>query len=170
MIALRAMTPADWSAVERIYAQGIEDGEATFEVATPTWDAFDAGRLPDLRLVAVDSDGGIVGWVAASAVSSRPAYRGVIEHSVYIDRSARGRGIGRVLLDAFIASADGAGIWTIQSSIFPDNAASLRVHESAGFRVVGRRERIARAEIGPHAGQWRDTLLIERRSSTAGID
>jgi L-amino acid N-acyltransferase YncA len=164
VIALRAMTPADWPAVERIYAQGIEDGEATFEVATPTWEAFDAGRLPDLRLVAVDSDGGIVGWVAASAVSSRPAYRGVIEHSVYIDRSARGRGIGRVLLDAFIALADGAGIWTIQSSIFPDNAASLRVHESAGFRVVGRRERIARAEIGPHAGQWRDTLLIERRS------
>ncbi|WP_040569121.1 GNAT family N-acetyltransferase [Microbacterium yannicii] len=164
------MTAADWPDVERIYGQGIEDGEATFEVATPAWEAFDVGRLPDLRLVAVDSDGAIVGWIAASAVSSRPAYRGVVEHSVYIDRSARGRGIGRVLLDAFIASADGAGIWTIQSSIFPDNAASLRVHESAGFRVVGRRERIARAEIGPHTGRWRDTLLIERRSSTAGTD
>lgn len=170
VIELRAMTAADWAAVERIYAQGIEDGEATFETATPSWEHFDAGRLPDLRLVAVDEGDDIIGWVAASAVSTRPAYRGVIEHSVYIDRDVRGRGIGRMLLDALITSADDAGIWTIQSSIFPDNAASLRLHESAGFRVVGRRERIARAEIGPHAGQWRDTILIERRSRTAGRD
>jgi phosphinothricin acetyltransferase len=161
------MAAADWSAVERIYAQGIEDGEATFEVATPSWDAFDAGRLPGIRLVAVDEADLVVGWIAASAVSSRPAYRGVVEHSVYIDRAARGHGLGRLLLEAFVAAAEDAGIWTIQSSIFPENTASLRLHERAGFRVVGRRERIARSAAGPHAGEWRDTILIERRSAEA---
>jgi L-amino acid N-acyltransferase YncA len=165
VIRLREMTADDWPAVERIYAQGIEDGEATFEVVTPSWETFDAGKLPGLRIVAVDEAGAVLGWVAASAVSSRPAYRGVVEHSVYIDRAARGRGLGRLLLDAFVEAADAAGVWTIQSSIFPQNAASLKLHEAAGFRVVGRRERIARAEVGPHAGQWRDTLLIERRSA-----
>jgi L-amino acid N-acyltransferase YncA len=165
VIRLREMTAADWLAVERIYAQGIEDGEATFEVATPSWDAFDAGKLPGLRLVAVDDQDAVVGWVAASPVSSRPAYRGVVEHSVYIDRAARGNGVGRLLLDAFITAAESAGIWTIQSSIFPENAASLRLHRSSGFRVVGRRERIAKAGAGPHAGLWRDTILIERRSA-----
>jgi L-amino acid N-acyltransferase YncA len=162
---LREMTAADWPAVERIYAQGIEDGEATFEVATPSWDAFDAGKLPGMRLVAVDEADLVVGWAAASAVSSRPAYRGVVEHSVYIDRDARGNGVGRLLLDALIAAAEDAGIWTIQSSIFPENAASLRLHEGAGFRVVGRRERIAKSGAGPRAGEWRDTILIERRST-----
>ena len=162
---LREMTAADWPAVERIYAQGIEDGEATFEVATPTWEAFDAGKLPGMRLVAVDEADLVVGWAAASAVSSRPAYRGVVEHSVYIDRAARGTGVGGLLLAAFIAAAEDAGIWTIQSSIFPENAASLRLHEGAGFRVVGRRERIAKAGAGPRAGDWRDTILIERRST-----
>jgi phosphinothricin acetyltransferase len=158
------MTHEDWASVERIYGQGIEDGEATFEVATPSWEAFDAGKLPVGRIVAVDESDAVLGWVAASPVSSRPAYRGVVEHSVYIDRDARGRGFGRLLLDAFIAAADTADIWTIQSSIFPENTASLRLHEAAGFRVVGRRERIAQARIGPHAGQWRDTILIERRT------
>jgi L-amino acid N-acyltransferase YncA len=165
---LREMTVEDWPAVQRIYAQGIEDGEATFEVATPSWDAFDAGRLPGMRLVAVDEADLVVGWVAASAVSSRPAYRGVVEHSVYIDRAARGNGVGRILLDAFIAAAEDAGFWTIQSSIFPENTASLRLHERAGFRVVGRRERIAESRVGPHGGNWRDTLLIERRSAKVG--
>jgi len=116
------------------------------------------------RIVAVDESDAVRGWVAASPVSSRPAYRGVVEHSVYIDREARGRGLGRLLLDAFIAAADAAEIWTIQSSIFPENTASLRLHQAVGFRVVGRRERIAQARIGPHAGQWRDTILIERRT------
>lgn len=165
MITLREMTAADWPSVERIYAQGIEDGEATFEVAAPSWEAFDAGKLPRLRFVGVDEKANVLGWVAASAVSSRPAYRGVVEHSVYIDRGARGQGAGRLLLTAFIEAAEEAGVWTIQSSIFPENAASLRLHEAAGFRVVGTRERIARAEVGPHAGQWRDTILIEHRSA-----
>ncbi|MCW3492094.1 GNAT family N-acetyltransferase [Microbacterium sp. SSM24] len=165
MTTVRPLTPDDWPAVEPIYAQGIADGEATFEIATPSWEVFDAGRLPALRFVAVDGGGAVVGWIAASAVSSRPAYRGVVEHSVYIDRDARGHGVGRMLLAAFIDAAEESGIWTIQSSIFPENAASLRLHESAGFRVVGRRERIARSGAGPHTGQWRDTLLIERRSA-----
>jgi L-amino acid N-acyltransferase YncA len=170
MTRVRAMTSSDWAAVEPIYAQGIADGEATFEMATPSWDAFDAGRLPGLRFVGVNESDVIVGWIAGSAVSSRPAYRGVVEHSIYIDRAARGRGVGRVLLSVFIEAAEGAGIWTIQSTIFPDNAASLRLHESAGFRVVGRRERIARSGAGPRAGEWRDTLLIERRSAIVEND
>ena len=163
---IRSMTPADWSAVEEIYKHGIEDGEATFETETPTWEAFDAGKLPEPRLVALDESGAVVGWAAASAVSTRAAYRGVIEHSVYVHRSARGHGLGRLLLDAFVTASDEAGFWTIQSSIFPENAASLRVHEAAGFRTMGRRERIARSLLGAHAGQWRDTVLIERRRAT----
>ncbi|GAA1944836.1 GNAT family N-acetyltransferase [Microbacterium deminutum] len=170
MIRLREMTSADWPAVESIYAQGIEDGEATFETTTPSWDAFDAGKIPGLRFVGIDDQNSVVGWVAASAISSRAAYRGVVEHSVYVERNARGSGIGRLLLDAFIGAAEEAGIWTIQSSIFPENTASLRLHQAAGFRIVGRRERIARSGAGPHSGQWRDTILIERRSSHNGFD
>lgn len=163
MIAIRRLAPEDWRSVESIYAEGIAEGDATFEVATPSWESFDAGRLPLLRFVAVDEADTVRGWVAASAVSSRPAYSGVVEHSVYVARAARGQGVGRALLHAFIEAADSAGIWTIQSSIFPENTASLRLHESAGFRVVGRRERIARSRVGAHAGEWRDTLLVERR-------
>jgi L-amino acid N-acyltransferase YncA len=167
---LREMTTADWPEVERIYAQGIEDGEATFEVTTPTWEVFDSTKLSGMRVVAVDQGDHVVGWVAASAVSSRPVYRGVVEHSVYVERAARGIGVGRLLLDVFIAATERNGIWTIQSSIFPENTASLRLHEDSGFRIVGRRERIARSGSGPHAGAWRDTILIERRSAEVGID
>lgn len=170
MTRVRSMEPDDWIGVERIYAQGIEDGEATFETAVPTWQAFDAGKLAQGRLVAEDDLGVVVGWAAASAVSSRPVYAGVVEHSIYVDRRARGRGIGRALLLAFIDAAEEAGFWTIQSSVFPENIASLRIHEDAGFRAVGRRERIARARIGARAGEWRDTVLIERRSARNGVD
>jgi phosphinothricin acetyltransferase len=156
------MTAADWPSVERIFAEGIEAGNATFESATPTWAAFDAGRVDEPRLVAVDA-GEVVGWAAASPVSARAAYRGVIEHSVYVATSAQGRGVGRTLLDAFVAAADDAGFWTIQSSVFPENAPSLVLHERCGFRVIGRREAIAQSTVGPFAGQWRDTILIERR-------
>lgn len=169
MIRVRDMAASDWPRVEAIFAAGIAGGEATFEVATPPWAQFDAGRLPDARLVAVNDADAVVGWVAASAVSARPVYRGVIEHSVYIDPRHWGRGIGRLLLTAFVDAADAAGYWTIQSSIFPENTSSLRLHEHAGFRVIGRRERIARSQLGPHAGQWRDTIMVERRSRTNGL-
>jgi phosphinothricin acetyltransferase len=167
---IREMDAAHWPAVERIFADGIAGGEATFEVETPTWDAFDAGKLRTPRLVAVDSAGAVLGWVAASPVSSRAVYRGVVEHSVYVSEAARGQGVGWALLDAFITAADAAGVWTIQSSVFPENVASLRLHDRAGFRVVGHRHRIARSLLGPHAGQWRDTVLIERRSTLNGHD
>jgi L-amino acid N-acyltransferase YncA len=152
------MTAEDWPTVEAIYAAGIATGDATFEVAPPSWDEFDAGRLPGHRLVAVEN-GQLVGWAALSPTSSRACYAGVVEHSVYVEESSRGRGIGRALMDALIASADGGGIWTIQTSIFPENAASLALHLAVGFRIVGRRERIAQLN-----GVWRDTLLLERRS------
>ena len=161
-LTIRPMTAADWSQVERIFAQGIEAGSATFESATPTWEAFDRTRVAKPRLVALEGDL-VVGWAAGSPVSSRTAYRGVIEHSIYVAGGAQGRGVGGALLDAFVASADDAGFWTIQSSVFPENAASLALHERAGFRVVGHREAIAQSTIGPLAGQWRDTILIERR-------
>ena len=160
-ISIRRMTAADWPSVERIFAEGIAAGNATFESATPTWAAYDAGRVDEPRLVA--DAGEVVGWAAASPVSARAAYRGVIEHSVYVATSAQGRGVGRALLGAFVAAADDAGFWTIQSSIFPENTASLMLHERCGFRVIGRREAIAQSTVGPFAGQWRDTILIERR-------
>ena len=167
---IRCMTASDWPAVEAIYRHGIEDGEATFETQTPTWEAFDSGKVHEPRLVAVDERGAVMGWAAASPVSSRAAYQGVIEHSVYIHRDTRGQGLGRVVLDAFVLACDEAGFWTIQSSIFPENVASLRVHASAGFRTIGTRERVARSTLGAHAGQWRDTVLVERRSSVNGRD
>jgi L-amino acid N-acyltransferase YncA len=159
-VLIRAMGAADAPAVLRIYQQGIDDGAATFEVAPPPWEQFDAGRLPDHRFVAVDADSAqVVGWVAVSAVSARPAYQGVVEHSVYVDRRARGQGVGADLLRALVRSTEAAGIWTIQSGIFPENTASLALHEAAGFRVIGTRER-----LGRHHGRWRDVVLIERRS------
>lgn len=165
MTTVRTFTPRDWCAVERIYAQGIAAGNATFEAATPAWEAFDGSKLTHPRFVSVDDEDAVTGWVAASLVSSRPAYRGVIEHSVYVAEEHQGRGIGRRLLEAFIDAADEAGYWTIQSSIFPENTSSARLHASVGFRVVGRRKAIAQSIVGPHAGQWRDTLLIERRAA-----
>jgi len=160
---IRLMNPTDWPAVERIYAEGIATGHATFETEPPSWAAFDAGRLAVPRLVATDLYCQVIGWAAASPVSARPVYRGVVEHSVYVADAARGQGVGGRLLEAFVTAADGAGIWTIQSSLFPENAASLGLHQRHGFRVVGTRERIALMTYGPLAGTWRDTVLIERR-------
>lgn len=162
MAEIRVLTPDDWPAVERIYAEGIATRLATFETVTPSWDEFDTGRLPGHRLVAVE-DGEVVGWAALSPTSRRECYAGVVEHSVYVAEKARGRGIGRALLEALVASADRAGLWTIQTSIFPENGASLALHERVGFRVVGRRERIAQLD-----GAWRDTVLLERRSPSVG--
>jgi L-amino acid N-acyltransferase YncA len=157
VIEIRAMARDDWSAVEAIYAEGIATREATFETSTPTWDEFDRGRLREHRFVAVDG-GRVLGWAALSPTSSRACYAGVVEHSVYVSESARGKGVGKALMAALLASADAGGIWTIQTSVFPENAASVALHEGLGFRVVGRRERIA--QLGD---TWRDTLLLERR-------
>jgi len=157
------MTAADWPAVEAIYLEGIDTGHATFEAAPPTWDRFDTSKLDVGRLVAVD-DSTVLGWTALSPVSTRPVYAGVVEHSVYVASSARGCRLGRKLIDRLVADADAAGIWTIQSSIFPENTASLALHDRAGFRTIGRRERIALMTYGPLAGTWRDTILIERRA------
>ena len=159
---IRELRAEDWPAVEAIYAGGIATGDATFETRTPSWAEFDAGRLPGHRLVAVE-DGLVVGWAALSPTSARECYAGVVEHSVYVDRERRGRGIGRRLMEALVAGADSAGLWTIQTSVFPENAASLALHHRLGFRVVGRRERIARRD-----GVWRDTVLLERGSPTVG--
>ncbi len=157
-VSVVPMSDAHAQEVLAIYAEGIADGNATFETAVPSWSAFRAGRRPDLSLVAVASAGPVAGWVSCSPVSARPAYAGVVEHSVYVRRSARGQGVGLLLLRALVDAADRAGVWTIQSSLFPENAASLALHDRVGFRVVGTRERIAR-----HRGRWRDTVLVERR-------
>lgn len=162
-VLIRPMSPEDWPEVRAIFTEGIETGQATFEAAAPDWERFDASRLPDHRLVA-EVSGHVVGWTAVSPASARPAYAGVVEHSVYVAGSARGRGVGSLLLKALAASTEEHGIWTIQSSIFPENQASIRLHQANGFTIVGRRERIARMSAGPLAGQWRDTLLLERRS------
>ncbi|MEU4353049.1 GNAT family N-acetyltransferase [Streptomyces virginiae] len=158
-VRIEALLPGHAEEVLAIYQAGIDEGNATFETRAPQWTAFDEGRLPQHRFVALDGGGAVLGWVAASPVSDRCAYAGVVEHSVYVHPEARGRGVARALLDALIASTETAGIWTIQSGIFPENTASLALHQGAGFRVIGTRER-----IGRHHGAWRDVLLLERRS------
>jgi L-amino acid N-acyltransferase YncA len=157
MVEIRPLAESDWPAVEAIYAEGIATRNATFETETPTWGEFDAAHLEEHRLVA-EIDGDVVGWAALSPTSSRTCYSGVAEHSVYVTEAARGRGVGLALMESLLASADGGGIWTIQTSVFPENAASVALHERLGFRVVGRRERIAQLD-----GIWRDTVLMERR-------
>ena len=157
-VELRRLERGDWPAVADIYWDGMRSGLATFETEVPTWEAWDAGHLPDHRLVA-DLLGEVVGWAALSPVASRRCYAGVVENSVYVAAGARGLGIGRKLLDALIAGAEDAGIWTIQTSIFPENRASLALHERCGFRVVGTRARVAKRD-----GVWRDTVFLERRS------
>ena len=162
-VRIRARIADDWPAVESIYRQGIATGNATFEPEPPDWPTFDASRLRIGRLLAVDDHGAVTGWIAISAVSAREAYSGVVEHSVYVADSARGQGVGGALLRELLRAADAAGIWTVQSSIFPENTTSLALHDRAGFRRVGTRERIALMSYGPAAGSWRDTILIERR-------
>jgi phosphinothricin acetyltransferase len=148
---------ADWPAVKAIYEEGIATGNATFETAAPEWEDWDRAHLP-LRLVARE-EGEILGWAALSAVSERCVYEGVAEVSVYVAPRAWGRGVGRALLDELVRRSEAAGLWTLQAGVFPENAASLRLHESAGFRVVGTRER-----IGRHGDRWRDVVLLERRA------
>lgn len=159
-VRVEPMTAAHADAVLAIYQAGIDEGDATFETSAPRWEEFDASKLAAHRFVALGEDGSVLGWVAAVAVSDRCVYAGLVEHSVYVSPSARGRGVGRTLLDVFIASTEAAGVWTIQSGIFPENTASVALHRAAGFREVGVRER-----VGQHHGRWRDVLLLERRSA-----
>ncbi|MFF5016686.1 GNAT family N-acetyltransferase [Streptomyces sp. NPDC001165] len=141
------------------YQAGIDEGTATFETTAPAWQAFDSAKLQEHRFVGLDERQAVLGWVAATGVSDRCAYAGVVEHSVYVDPGARGRGVASALLKALIDSTEAAGVWTIQSGIFPENTASIALHQRAGFRIIGTRER-----IGRHHGRWRDVVLVERRS------
>ncbi|MDX6236651.1 MAG: hypothetical protein QOG10_1466 [Kribbellaceae bacterium] len=164
------LTEEDWPAVHSIYAEGIATGHATFEAQPPTWDEFDATRLNNHRLIAIHATSGILGWAAVSPISTRAVYAGVVEHSIYVTPAAQGRGVGRRLLQALIDSTGQAGIWTIQSGIFPENEASLALHQSLGFRTVGTRQRGGKMTYGPLAGSWRDVIAIERRSEIAGTE
>jgi L-amino acid N-acyltransferase YncA len=157
-VMIRALQPADWPAVLRIYAEGIATGDATFETEVPAPAVLDVRWLRDHRWVAV-LGGQVAGWAAATAASTRSCYAGVAESSVYIGAGWRGRGVGKALLHKQIAAAEEDGLWTLQTAIFPENRASLALHHGAGFRTVGIRERIAQ-----HHGRWRDTVLLERRT------
>jgi len=156
------MTAEHGDAVLAIFSEGIATGHATFEHTAPAWDEFDAAKLPDHRFVAED-DGDVLGWVAVSATSSRAVYRGVVENALYVTERARGRGVGRALLERLVESADAGDVWTIVAGIFPENSGSLALHQSLGFRRVGVRERIGLMSNGPLAGTWRDVVWLERR-------
>jgi phosphinothricin acetyltransferase len=158
------LTSTEWPEVVHAFADGIATGNATFETSVPSWEAWDAAHLAAPRLVA-RVDGAIAGWAALSPVSARSVYRGVADVSIYVAASYRGQGVGRQLLAELVRRSEAAGIWTLQAGVFPENAASLALHEACGFRVVGRRER-----IGELHGVWRDVVLLERRSTSVGCD
>jgi L-amino acid N-acyltransferase YncA/DNA-binding transcriptional ArsR family regulator len=159
-VTIRASEPADWADVRRIYAEGIATGNATFETDVPSRKTLEAKWLPDHRWIA-EVDGQVAGWAALTPVSTRECYSGVAENSLYVGENHRGRGIGKALIRQQVVAADEAGLWTLQTSIFPENRASLALHHQAGFRTLGVRERIAQ-----HHGVWRDTVFIERRNQT----
>lgn len=158
-VRVTAMVPDDWPAVRAIYEAGITTGDATFEVEAPEWKEWDAAHLRGHRLVARDAQGKVVGWTAVVPVSSRSVYAGVVASSVYVSPEAQGKGVGKALLEALVRQTEASGIWTIETGIFPENKASLALHEACGFRIVGIRER-----IGQHHGRWRDVVYVERRS------
>jgi L-amino acid N-acyltransferase YncA len=157
-LLIRKLERVDWPEVAAIYKAGIETREATFETEVPAWETWDAAHLAEHRLVAVDDDR-VVGWAALAPVSDRCCYEGVAENSVYVAPDAHGRGIGRALLERLVTDAERRGIWTIQTGVFPENAASVALHLACGFRLVGVRERLGRLD-----GVWRDVLFLERRS------
>ncbi|MGA2272660.1 MAG: N-acetyltransferase family protein [Bryobacteraceae bacterium] len=156
------MTADDWPEVRAIYEEGLATGAGSFEIAAPSWEQWDRARLPHSRLVARENT--VIGWAALSAVSRRACYAGVAEVGIYVAAAARGRGVGRALLEAIIESAECHGIWTLQGATIAENAASLALQTRCGFRVVGRRERIAKRD-----GVWHDTILTERRSQKIGV-
>jgi phosphinothricin acetyltransferase len=156
-VTIEEMRPADWPACARIYEEGMDVG--TFEDEVPSWESWDATHLGAPRLVAREN-GSILGWAALAPVSRRPCYRGVAENSVYVGWAARGRGVGRALLDELVRQSEDEGVWTIQAGIMNGNDASIALHRACGFRIVGTRERLARKN-----GVWRDVVLMERRSN-----
>jgi L-amino acid N-acyltransferase YncA len=162
-LSIEALRPEDWPAVRSIYLEGIATGNATFELSPPDWETWDAGHLSAPRIVGRSESGDVMGWAALSAVSGRCVYAGVAEVSIYVSELARGRGVGRQLLTRLIANSENNGIWTLQAGIFPENVPSIALHERAGFRIVGKRER-----LGQMNGRWRDVILMERRSAIAG--
>lgn len=164
-VVVEPMRPEDWPVVRDIYRAGLETGHASFEVSVPDWKKWDAKYLRDFRLVARDETGAVVGWAGLTRVSERRVYSGVMEVSVYVAPNARSLGVGEQLLRALIEASERAGVWTLQSGVFPENTASIRLHLKCGFREVGRRERLGRRD-----GVWRDALLLERRSNVAGAD
>jgi phosphinothricin acetyltransferase len=161
---IETMEPGDWEQVRAIYLEGIATHQATFEIDAPSWQAWDAGHLPFARLVARTANG-ISGWAALSPVSARSVYAGVAEVSVYVAGHRRGAGVGRALLEALIHEAERNGIWTLQAAVFPENSATMALHLGCGFREVGRRERIGKLDH-----EWRDTILLERRSLLVGVE
>ncbi len=163
-VAIEAMAAAHWDGVRRVYLEGIATGDATFETEAPDWESWDRAHRSEGRVVALSESGEVVGFAALSRVSDRCVYGGVAEVSVYVAAKARGAGLGKRLLDRLIRDSEEAGIWTLQAGIFPENAASISLHEKAGFRVVGVRRRLGRL-----AGRWRDVALLERRSERVGI-
>ncbi len=162
-VSVDNMKEEDWPAIRSIYVEGIATGDATFETGAPEWEEWDQAHLPGCRLVA-RSGGEVVGWAALSSVSGRCVYSGVAEVSVYVASAARGRGVGKALLEALVEASERAGIWTLQAGMFPENSISIALHKSCGFREVGRRER-----LGQLHGVWRDVVLLERRSKTVGV-
>jgi L-amino acid N-acyltransferase YncA len=161
-VEIADLRPEHWPEVAAIYGAGIASGNATFETEAPTWEEWDRAHLPTMRIVARSPER-VLGWGALSGVSDRCCYAGVAEVSVYVAPEAQARGIGRTLLQALIERSEAAGIWTLQAGIFPENSASIRLHERCGFRVVGTRER-----LGQLGGVWRDVVLLERRSRRVG--
>ena len=158
------MQPLDWEAVKEIYEEGIATGNATFQQSAPQWEEWNNSHLPHSRMVAKEEDT-IVGWAALTPVSGRCVYAGVAEVSVYVSDKARGKGLGKQLLQKLVEESEANNIWTLQAGIFPENTASLKIHEACGFRKLGTRER-----IGKMNGVWRDTILLERRSKTIGVN
>ena len=157
------LLPDHWEAVKQIYEEGIATGNATFQTTAPTWEEWNKAHIPIPRLLAVGDDE-ILGWAALTPVSGRCVYEGVAEVSIYIGFLARGKGIGKQLLNQLIEESEKQHFWTLQSGIFPENKASISLHLSAGFRLIGKREK-----IGMMHGNWRDIVLLEKRSHSIGI-
>ena len=163
MIEIKPLEPHHWNDVRRIYEEGLRTGNATFQTSTPEWEEWDKTHIQTGRLVAIEN-GNIIGWAALTPVSGRCVYGGVAEISVYVSENARGKGIGKELLKSLIEDSEANGFWTLQAGIFPENIASIKIHEATGFRVIGKREK-----IGQMNGHWRDTVLLERRSKIVGV-